>query len=278
MQAALYGTPGDNPELAAFGEGLGRFVWRHPHFWRDGEAEGFGLVVLSGMHGKNADIARAYAARDVPVLVLDAAYFRDAPGYWQVSLGGLNRPPLFDCPPGRFDALGLAITPKGGNGKGPALIALQRADDASHGLSAMQVGVWAQSVGDGVIRPHPLDADVPPLADALAGAAVVHTLCSTIGIDALLAGVPAIADMPDNAAWGELSGPDLPSVADRRRLFSRLAYGQWTLDEMRSGECAAFVRDHLLPNVPMDMPEVGTDVPELGNEPKRRGRPRKVKA
>lgn len=283
MQAALYGTPDDNPELVAFGEGLGRFVWRHPHFWRDGEAEGFGLVVLSGLHGKNADIARAYTARAVPVLVMDAAYFRDVPGYWQVSLGGLNRPPLFDCPPDRFDALGLAITPKGGNPKGPALIALQRGEDASHGLSAMQVGVWAQSVGAGVIRPHPLDAEVPPLADALAGTAVVRTLCSTIGIDALLAGVPAVADMPERAAWGELSGDVLPSVADRRKLFSRLAYGQWTLDEMRSGECAAFVRDHLLPNVPMDVSapliaESVADSVQKESEPKRRGRPRKVKA
>src|SRR5690606_20884983 len=140
-------------ELVAFGAGLGRVAWRHPHFWRDGEAEGFGLVVLSGLHGKNADSVRAYTARAVPVLVLDAAYFRDVPCDSQVSRGGITHPPLFDCPPDRFAALGLAITPKGGNGKGPALIALQRGEDASHGLSAMQVGVWAQSVGAGVIRP-----------------------------------------------------------------------------------------------------------------------------
>lgn len=89
-----------------------------------------------------------------------------------------------------------------------------------------------------------------------------------------MAGVPAVADKPERAAWGELSGEKLPSMADRLALFHRLAYGQWTLDEMRDGTCAAFIRDHLLPNKPMDIPESGTTVPK----PKRRGRTRKVKA
>jgi hypothetical protein len=92
-----------------------------------------------------------------------------------------------------------------------------------------------------------------------------------------MAGVPAVAEMPDQAVWGELSGETLPSVADRLELFHRIAYGQWTIDEVRDGTCAAFIRDHLLPNKPMDVPKVSTAVPESGT-PKRRGRPRKVKA
>lgn len=278
MRVALYGQPEHNRELVAFGEGLGKCVWRHPHFWRDDEAESFDLVVVLGLHGKNANILRVYTARGVPVVVLDLAYFRDVQGYWQVGVGGINRPPAFPCPGDRFDALGLSVQPSGGDPDGYILYAAQRPGDRSHGLSFRR---WRELLrqAPGKIRMHP--KDVPQettLAEDLAGARMLKTLCSTSGIEALLAGIPAVADLPERAAWGELSDETLPSVEARTELFRRLAYGQWTMDEMRDGTCAAFVLNHLIPSVPIEIPEVSTDTPTLGNEPKRRGRPRKVKA
>jgi hypothetical protein len=273
MTAALYGSP-DNPALAAFGEGVGDCVWRDPIYWHDGRAEDFGLVVLSGLHGKNADILRVYTARSVPVVVLEFAYFRDVPGYWQVGIGGINRPPDFECPHDRWDALGLSVQPSGGDPDGYILYAAQQPGDRSHGLTFRR---WRELLrqAPGKVRMHP--KDVPQettLAEDLAGARMLKTLCSTSGIEALLAGVPAVADLPDRAAWGELSGETLPSVEARTELFARLAYGQWTLDEMRDGTCAAFVLNHLIPNVPVAIPEpvelpnVGATVPDLG-KPKR---------
>lgn len=245
MKAALYGTPADNPELVAFGQGLDRAVWRHPHFWRSNEAESFDLVAVSGLWATNLDILRVYTARGVPVIVLNLPYFRERPEYWQVSVDGLNRPPMFDCQQDRFDALGLAIKAKGGDAKGYTLIACQNATDKSHGLSEADYAAW-EAAQDGKLRPHPhVAVSKTSLADDLAGASCVKTLCSTTGIDALLAGVPAVADLPERAAWGALSGAKLPSVKQRAALFSRLAYGQWTLDEMASGECARFLLDNL---------------------------------
>lgn len=245
MKVAIYGTPDTNPELVAFGAGLDRTFWRHPHFWQGSEAENFDLVVLSGLWGKNQDILRVYTARGVPVICLDFPYFRDRSEYWQVSVGGLNKPPMFGCPQDRWDALGLRVRAKGGDPKGYTLIACQNATDKSHGLTVDEYRAW-EAEQEGKIRPHPHVAPSDAtLAEDLAGAKVVKTLCSTTGIDALLAGVPAMADMPDRCAWGALSGAKLPSVKKRLELFSRLAYGQWTLDEMASGECARFLLDNL---------------------------------
>lgn len=245
MKAALYGTPADNPELVAFGQGMERAAWRHPSFWRSNEAERFDLVVVSGLWGSNADILRVYTARGVPVVVLDWPYFRDRSHYWQVSVGGLSKPPMFDCPQDRFNALGLPVRAKGGSAKGYTLIACQRPADRSHGLSVKDYATW-EAAQDGKLRPHPKESTPnASLADDLNGAACVKTLCSTVGIDALIAGVPAVADLPERAAWGALSGTKLPSVKQRTALFSRLAYGQWTLDEMASGDCARFLLDNL---------------------------------
>jgi hypothetical protein len=248
MKAALYGTEWANPELVAFGRGLEvvghRAVWRNPHYWRDGEAERFDLVVLSGLHAKHPDILRVYGAQGVPVLVLDAGYMRRDLGYWQASLGGLNRAPSFPCESDRFDALGITIKTAGGNPKGYRLIAGQLARDASHGLAADEYETWLHGQ-KGRLRRHPLETVVPPLADDLAGAKCVHTYCSTAGLDALIAGVPATADAPERACWGELSGAKLPSIAARRALCNRLAYGQWTLDEMEYGVAPAFIVENV---------------------------------
>ena len=265
MRTALYGEQGRSPELDAFAAGWGKTVWRHPHFWH-GEVMPFDLVVLGSLWANNAAILRAYSARGVPALVIDLGYIRGR-GHWQVSLGGLNRIVPFACPQDRWDALGVSVAASGGDPNGYTLIAGQRPQDASHGLSVGEYNAWLAKQ-HGRVRLHPREAEPErSLAEDLAGAKVVRTLCSTAGLDALIAGVPAIAEMPERAIWGELSGPKLPSMAERLAVFSRIAYGQWTLDEMRSGECAAFVRDHLLPNVPMPMPE----------QPRKRGRPRKVK-
>nr|WP_309504293.1 hypothetical protein [uncultured Roseovarius sp.] len=108
---------------------------------------------------------------------------------------------------------------------------------------------WAQAKCDatgGRFRPHPdsphIHVDAPLAGDDwLFRASEVHTLCSTGGLEALIEGVPAIAEIPERASWGELSGPTHPGADAVAALCQRLAYGQWTIDEMRSGEAPAFV-------------------------------------
>lgn len=209
-------------------------VRRSPVYTK-GQTEAFDLVVVDGLHGKRQDMLDDYRANDVSVIVIDLGYFRDADQY-QVSLNGLNRPVQTDCISDRFDRLGLTVTESGGDPKGYVLVAAQRPDDASHGLSAKAYQAWL-AAQDGNVRPHPLERESDTtLADDLAGARLLKTYCSNAGIEALLAGVPAVAEAPERAAWGELSGETLPSIAERKKLFYRLAYSQWALDEIANGD------------------------------------------
>jgi len=245
-----------------------------------GETENFDLIVVDGTKGNRRALVDDYAAKGIRALIIDHGHFRDVPGYWQLSIGALNRIPSLACPPDRFKALGLSVKTSGGNAKGYTLIAAQRPHDASHGLSANGYRAWL-SAQDGKVRPHPLEsAPDNSLADDLAGAKLVRTLCSTTGLDALLAGVPAVAELPDRAVWGELSGETLPSMADRLAMFSRIAYAQWTLDEIASGEAIQFTLDPKLNQVLVaaELAESVAESMQKETEPKKRGRPAKVKA
>lgn len=209
-------------------------------------------VVITGTRGKGALILDDH--RHIPVIVIDYGYLDRVSGiatwqtgHWQVGIGGLNRPPAFPCPGNRLYRLGTA--PKQPRGGDYPVVLGQHSGDPSHGLSDSEMIKWAQAKCDeigGYWRPHPdsphIRVDAPRAGDDwLARASEVHTLCSTGGLEALIDGVPAIAAMPERASWGELSGPVHPGADAVRDLCQRLAYGQWTLEEMRSGEAPAFV-------------------------------------
>ncbi|MFC3338806.1 hypothetical protein [Paracandidimonas soli] len=240
---------------------------REPTLYR-GEVESFDLVVVNGWRsGKR--VAKSYEAAGVPVLVVDFGYLKrvNAPdeymqGHWQVGLGGLNRIPSFACPSDRFDALGLEITKAGGNPQGNVLVCGQVPGDAAHGMDAHSLREWLREkmreYPDAIYRPHPRGGiAIPghannhqPLADALAAARLIVTYNSNVGHDALLAGVPVVCG--PGAAYDDLAGESLPSIEARREYFSRVAYGQWTAEEMASGEAQAFWLNHLVPGIGFD--------------------------
>jgi hypothetical protein len=94
-------------------------------------------------------------------------------------------------------------------------------------------GFWAR------YRPHP-NVEEPPhsLEDDLADARCVVTFNSTIGVDAVLAGVPTVAMDRGSMAW-EVAGHELamPPTPDRTAWAHRLAWCQWSAAEMASGAC-----------------------------------------
>lgn len=214
-------------------------------------------VVISGARGKGATILRDHEAAGIPVIVIDYGYLRRVSGvatwqtgHWQIGVGGLNKPPKFDCGRDRFAA--LDIEPREPRTGDIEIVLGQHSGDPSHGLTDAEMIRWAQAKCDdvgGYWRPHPdsphIHVDAPladgPYADWLDRAKCVHTICSTGGLEAILAGVPAVAEYPERASWGELSGISLPPRDVVLSTLNRLAYGQWTLEEMRSGEAAEFV-------------------------------------
>lgn len=253
--------------LAACGH---RAVTRSLADHSDGQTERFDAVIVVGLRGRGGAVLADYTAAGVPVLVIDLGYMaRDA--YYQIGLGGLNRVPEFACPADRFNALGLTVHARGGDPEGYVLVLGQMPGDAAHGLDEPALRAWADAMREQYpgarYRPHPLSGEPVDgsLAAALKGARLVVTLNSNAGHESLLAGVPVIAHAP--AAYAALAGPNLPTVAERRAYFERLAYAQWTLAEMADGTAARFLFEHLLPGRPV---EFAAPAAEPVQSPKRR--------
>jgi len=267
MRVGIY-AGGSHPVVTALREGFAamgcKVAARASEYYR-GEVENFDLVVSYGMRAGRR-VRDAYRAEGVPVVVVDWGYMARVNvkgeyegGHFQVGLDRLNAMPDFACPSDRFDALDVAIAAKGGDPNGYVLICGQVPGDAAHGMRSDQYVAWLRETVSkypgAVYRKHPRGGvDLPgvesrtgSLESALAGARLVVTWNSNVGHDALLAGVPVIAHGP--AAYADLSGETLPSLEDRLDYFHRVAYGQWTLDEMRSGACQRFILDHLLTGV-----------------------------
>jgi hypothetical protein len=94
-------------------------------------------------------------------------------------------------------------------------------------------------------RPHPKSITMPPklsliggsLTDALDKAAVAITFNSNSAVDAVLAGVPAITLDPGAMAWPVTTHDFSTDLIrpDRLAWASRIAWSQWSLEEIAAG-------------------------------------------
>jgi hypothetical protein len=103
---------------------------------------------------------------------------------------------------------------------------------------------WAErcaSKTGGRIRPHPGTGDARPLEDDLANAKEVLTWASGAALKALLMGIPVWHQLPGwvgaEASRHLVEWPGEPKRDEAARLamFRRLAWGMWTLNEIRTG-------------------------------------------
>ncbi len=246
---------------------------------------GFALSLQFGHRGKERAIARAMAENGAQNLFVELGYLRrankldDEAAYYQVGLGRTCWLPPCPCPRDRFEALGMPMETRtarrAGKGSkatpsGHVLILGQVPGDGQHGRSQQALAAWYSAAVATirehtdrriVFRPHPKaralglcpDADeqqdsATPLAEAFRAAHCAVTFNSTAGTEAMLAGVPVVCDpLSMYAPWAEtdLTAVEKPAVGDREDYFSRLAYAQWTRDEMRSGLAFAYLLQYL---------------------------------
>jgi hypothetical protein len=231
--------------------------------YRQGQTEDFDAVAVFGLQWHGMDVLHDYKSKDIPVFVIDYGYCKRTnhahdwrTGHWQLSLGGLNKIPDGDFGSSRWDALGIEIKEHGGDSDGYTLLCVQTTGDASHGMNESELQQWAYAQNrkyqNLLIRPHPLQEHLnyglpvcpaKTMQEALSRARLVVTGNSNSGHDALLNGVPVVATIP-GAAWEPLSGETLPSMELRTSHFHRLAWGQWTWAEFRTGEPQAFAIQH----------------------------------
>lgn len=266
----IYSAQGILAEAKALGEGFASIGYAVNHrslsdFGTNDCESIFNIVAVFGLRGAGRRILEEYGAREVPVLVVDFGYLKREE-YWQISLNGLNQLPPFECPPRRFAELGLTVEPMRDESKGPAVLAGQLVGDQAHPFDTQKKwDAFVASVPDIEYRPHPLmrdeeqEQEFETVEELLARAGKIVTWNSNIGNDALLAGVTVEALAPD-AMYKDVT------PKNRVEYFSRVAYGQWSEEEMKAGSAARFVADHLLTGLPPAPVEASALPPVLVSE------------
>jgi len=202
-----------------------------------------------------------------PVLVFERGYVGDRQEWTSAGWNGLNgraRFPQVDDRGARWEAhFGHLLHPWRDGGEYALLMGQVRGDSA---IERIDIGRWYAEAVAGlrrhglpvVFRPHPVEVErgsVPAidgapklrgsLEDALAHAAVVATYNSNTGVDAVLAGVPTIACDEGSMAWPvTVHGFDEPlQRPDRSEWCARLAWCQWSKDELRNGVAWEHLRE-----------------------------------
>jgi hypothetical protein len=231
LAAAGYQVHTTRPEKCSPGDVL--LIWNrygeyHDLATRFEKLGGTVVVAENGYLGKDEHGQQRYAL---------ARHAHNGRGQWNVGEAD------------RFAALGIELQPWQCNENGHILICPNR----NFGMPGMIMPLdWANDVAKRLkkytqreirIRPHP--GNVPakkPLADDLAGAWAVVIWGSSAGVHALVAGIPVICESPywicKEAAQLSIADIKKPLNIDftRQAAMDKLAWAQWTLAEIQSGE------------------------------------------
>lgn len=229
----------------AFAAGLERHGWKATLSEDPGKCD---MLCLWGVRRRH-QIARQKQVGG-EVCIIERGYVGDRFKWCSVSFGGgLNgrgkfRGPFHD--PSRWNThFADLMRPWRDDRAGDVLLMGQVSGDMS--LTGVDIGNWYreathafQAQGFRVrFRPHPHGkTDAMPLEDDLRDARFVVTWNSNSAVDAVIAGVPAVAMDKGSMAWG-VTGHELrpPPRPDRDAWAHALAWKQWTKDEMASGYC-----------------------------------------
>ena len=165
-------------------------------------------------------------------------------GYYRITRNGLQWSANGrEYPDDRFKRFGISLKPWRKSGRHVLVCPISTAIGAFYGIDPQ---VWLQAIveeiGAHTDRPvtiKPKDSDLD-LKTALNDAWCLVTFNSNAAIEALIEGVPVFVTGP--AAARAMGSPDLskidePRYGNREAIFAALAYQQWTLDEIRRGEC-----------------------------------------
>lgn len=233
----------------------------------DGDAIGYGetwmahqdLVVVWGARKLEQARQQAPGAR---YLILEAGYINGPGEYVQGRLRfvsaswdaphGRGLPPPGPCPSDRWDRLDVDLAPWRELPLNPTALVCEQipGDPMALGARFGQIAHDALvSFGDCRRRSHPVVAaragvEQPSLLDDLLDCAVCVTWNSNAAVDAVIAGVPTIALDPGSIAWAVTSHDVYRDLyfGERETWARELAYRQWTLEEIASGECWHFLK------------------------------------
>ena len=193
------------------------------------------------------------------VLVMERGYLPDRMVYSSIGWDGLNNRAVFPAAPdgGRWERhFADHMKPWRRTGGKTALLCGQVPGDSA--LYGLDLNRWAQSTADRlatdgwdvIFRPHPLTlrqgtnwtprgcllAAGGSLQDALDHADLCVTYNSNSGVEAVLHGTPTVTLDEGAMAWGVSAHDFHPVTPDRTEWAHRLAWCQWTLEEIERGD------------------------------------------
>lgn len=218
--------------VAAFRQGLERLGYEVKPGSTTAPADGDVLVTWNRI-GSGQAAALAFEARGLPVLVAEnAAWGNDFAGgrWYSLARRYHNTTGCFPLGgPERWDALGVEMAPWRTGGDEVVILAQRSIGSPPVAMPRDWPERMQRAIG-GRIRRHPGTKACTPLEADLARAREVVTWGSGAAIKALLWGIPVRSAMPN---WiGEQDNTD----AGRLAMLRRLAWAQWTLAEIASGE------------------------------------------
>ncbi len=215
-------------------------------------ARGAGLHLIGGLQFGALEILMEARETKAPYIFFDRAYFGGGPGTnrlravrgayqknWVDDFGHNLRPQR------RLDALGVRLEPWRAQGRHILVVPPGAAICRLFGLGDWEAKTLRR-LKDCTERPVVVSykGDQKPLADRLAGCHAVVTWTSNVAVEAVCAGVPAFVG-PESAAapvatqveYVErlIEEPLMPDDQAREAWAASLAFGQFSVEEIRSG-------------------------------------------
>lgn len=232
----------------AFCKGLERVGYRVTDQQLDARPDD--VLLIWNRYGSGEDHARRFEKAGARVLVCENGYIgKDTQGRQHYSIAlcqhnGAGR--WHQGGPERWLALNIDLAPW--RDRGEHVLVCPSRGIGPNGV-AMPLG-WPKDVMAQLrrrtrrelrLRPHPCDKPpLTPLSRDLENCHAVVVWNSAAGVHALVAGVPVIYQAPHwiaaGAASRELAAIDAPPMPAREPAFERLAWAQWSVDEIERGE------------------------------------------
>lgn len=214
--------------VQAFAEGFKRLGY-DPRIGCPNQFESGDAFCTWNRIGHGDHVARMFSDRGQPVLVTEnASWGNDFAGKRWYTLARDYHNEVGRFPVGsdsRWDSLSVRLQDWRWH-KGETVVLPSRGIGAARNRMP---GGWVQRQS-GRIRAHPGRGVAKPLEEDLANAAKVVTWGSGAAIKALMWGIPVESHMPDWIATQDNTD------AGRLAMFRQLAWANWTLEELASGE------------------------------------------
>ena len=210
------------------------------------------VLVIWNRYGSFADRADQWESKGGRVLVVENGYYGES--IYAISVSGHNGSGLWPISDeSRLNALGITFNPWRTEGD-HILVCLQRGIGPP---ATAQPPGWEGAIQRQLhkittrrirVRPHPGNkAPAIPLADDLRNCWAMVTWSSNAATEALIAGIPVHYCGPyivtDGAAIRGIETIASPVLLDRRASFERMAWAQWSVKEIESGEPFEHLRD-----------------------------------